>query len=301
MKSSIARRLTAVAGVGAMATALALAGVGTAVAKDKGGQGQCAPLQLKFSTDGGSTWITDGTLTAAPTSVKVKLTGSVTAGCVYPVSLAAYKTHGPTWETSGKQVFLAVTQTILSGDERQATLKVKGVKKSTCFGQIDLYGSNKVYDGKSGALPHYPNSVTPKNLIANWNGAFKGCEGGGETPPPSNPPSGSPSDSATPSDSPTDSPAPSDSPTPTGSPTGTPSGGASPSPSASASSGAPAPVDTAAPSGTPVAQPESSTPALADTGSDSTQTTAFIAAGAALVVGGAGTVVLARRRNRTHA
>ncbi|MGQ4516911.1 LAETG motif-containing sortase-dependent surface protein [Streptomyces sp. DW26H14] len=295
MQSSFARRLIGAAGVGSMAAALTLAGVGTASAHghDGGGQGHCGPLQLQFSSDGGSTWTKNDTLSAAPSSIVVKLDGKATKGCAYPVSLAAYKAEGPTWESSGTQTFLGVDQATLSDKNPQATLTVKGIDKSTCFGQIDLYGNNKVYDGKSGALPHYPDSYTPTDLIAHWNGKFDKCEqGGGGTTPPSSP---APSDSSTPPPSGSTSPStgPSDS--------ASPSAPASSTPSASPSSSAPAVGATAAPSGTPVAQPVSSTPTLAETGSNSSQTTTFVAAGAALVVIGAGAVVFTRRRNRTQA
>jgi LPXTG-motif cell wall-anchored protein len=286
-----------------MAAALTLAGVGTASAHDKGGHGTCGPAQLKFSVDGGS-WTTNDTIGGAPTSIKVKLAGNPTKGCEYPVSLAAYKTDGPSWETSGTQVFLGVDQGTLSTKTREVTLAVKGIDKSTCFGQIDLYGNNKVYDGKSGALPHFPDSYTPTDLIAHWNGSFDKCDQGGGSTPPSSPP-------ATPPTTPPTTPPASDTPPPSGStsPSTSPSDSTSPSssapasdtPSASPSSSAPAVADTAAPSGTPVAQPVSSTPTLAETGSNSSQTTTFVAAGAALVVIGAGAVVFTRRRNRTQA
>ncbi|WP_329456489.1 LPXTG cell wall anchor domain-containing protein [Streptomyces sp. NBC_01497] len=285
-----------------MAAALTLAGVGSASAHDKGGQGQghCGAVQLKFSTDGGNSWTTNDTIGSAPSSIQVKLTGNVTKGCDYPVSLAAYKADGPSWESSGTQVFLGVDQATLSKGTKQATLQVKGIDKSDCFGQIDLYGNNKVYDGKSGALPHYPDSYTPTDLIAHWNGAFDKCDQGGGSTPPSSPPATPPT---SPPATPPSSPPVSDTPSPSTSDSTSPSPSTSDStaPSASPSSSAPAVADTAAPSGTPVAQPVSSTPTLAETGSNSSQTTTFVAAGAALVVIGAGAVVFTRRRNRTQA
>ncbi|WP_282961639.1 LAETG motif-containing sortase-dependent surface protein [Streptomyces montanisoli] len=290
-----------------MAAALSLAGVGTASADDGGQGAHCDNVHVKFSTDGGHHWRQDGMLTdpVAPTSIVVKLDGHVTRGCEYKISLATYKTEGKTWADSGTQSFLDVDHATLSRKNKSATLQVKGINNSVCFGQIDLYAGDTVYDGKtpSTALPHYPDSATPEDLITAWNGAYPDCDknGGGDTPP-----STGPSDSTPPSTGPSDSTTP-----PSGSDTTPPSTGpsdtTSPSPSTSASTGtpstspsssAPAVGATTAPSGTPVAQPVSSTPTLAETGSNSSQTTTFIAAGAALVVIGAGAVVFTRRRNR---
>ncbi|WP_051840267.1 LPXTG cell wall anchor domain-containing protein [Streptomyces sp. NRRL F-5126] len=290
-----------------MAAALSLAGVGTASAHGhdhgghghKGGGGHCSAVQLKYSTDGGQHWTRGDTIGNAPKSIVVKLDGNVTKGCAYPISLAAYQTDGPDWAHSGTQVFLGVDQATLSSKNPKATLTVNGLKDSACFGQIDLYGNNTVYDGKSGKLPHYPDSATPTDLIAHWNGQYKpDCDhngGGGDTPPPSGTPSTGPSDTSSPSTGPSDTSSPSTGPSDTTSPS--PSTSASTgTPSTSPSSSAPAVGATAAPSGTPVAQPVSSTPTLAETGSNSSQTTTFIAAGAALVVIGAGAVVFTRRR-----
>ncbi|WP_308117369.1 LAETG motif-containing sortase-dependent surface protein [Streptomyces fuscigenes] len=296
-----------------MALAVSLAGVGTASAHGKGGgQGHCSAVQLKFSTDGGNSWTRNDVINTAPSSIQVKLEGKVTKGCAYPVSLAAYKTDGPTWDTSGTQVFLGVDQATLSKDNDHATLQVKGIDKSTCFGQIDMYGNNTVYDGKSGALPHFPDSYTPTDLIAHWNGAFEDCDkGGGETTPPAGggettPPAGGGETTPPAGGGETTPPAGGGETTPPagGGETTPPAGGDTTppaTPSSSPSSSAPAVADTAAPSGTPVAQPVSSTPTLAETGSNSSQTTTFVAAGAALVVIGAGAVVFTRRRNRTQA
>jgi LPXTG-motif cell wall-anchored protein len=290
-----------------MAAALTLAGVGTASAHDRGGEGHCGPVQLQYSTDGGH-WTKSDWMRSAPTSVEVKLTGKATKGCSYPVSLATYKTEGSSWETSGTQTFLGVDQATLSKEKPRATLQVKGLDKTVCNGQIDLYGNNKVYDGNNGTkLPHFPDSTSPENLISHWNGEFEDCNKGGESMPPApgggddnntTPPTGG-DDSTPPSDENTTPPAEGGSdvtPTPTASTpaSGTPSASASPSSSAPAGGGA-------GPSGTPVAQPVSDTPVLAETGSDSSQTTTFVAAGAALVVIGAGAVVFTRRRNRTQA
>ena len=55
----------------------------------------------------------------------------------------------------------------IDGEHRSGTLSVDIAK---CYGQTDLYKGSKRYDGVDGALPHYPDSVTPQGLIAYSNG-----------------------------------------------------------------------------------------------------------------------------------
>ncbi|MEO5949333.1 MAG: S-Ena type endospore appendage, partial [Candidatus Saccharimonas sp.] len=107
------------------------------------------------------------------TTATVKLTSAAAAQnktCI--VSLNSYETDGPSWDTSGTQVFIDHDQVTLSIHHSQGYLEVKSPK---CFGQTDLYVGSTKYDGKDGPLPHYPNSVVPANNIAWWNGGHK-CE-----------------------------------------------------------------------------------------------------------------------------
>jgi LPXTG-motif cell wall-anchored protein len=302
-------------GLGSITAALSLAGIGTAHAD---GGDQCGQLSIEHSQDGGQSWSTGGRIDGgtAPAKITVRLKGDVGKGCEYAVSLASYSAEGATWDTSGTQAFLGWDTTKLTGDNREHTLDVSAFAPS-CFGQIDLYGNGNKYDGsdQDHALPHYPDSLTPPDLITAWNGGSP-CTTASPSPSDSTTASPSPSDTASssPSESPTDttSPSPSDSPTDTGSPS--PSDTGSPSPSDTATSTAPV-ADTSSPAsptagstappvGTPVVKPASDTTAsssgdLAETGGNSSQTVAFAAGGAALLVVGGGAVVLTRRRNRT--
>ena len=88
------------------------------------------------------------------------------------VSLNSYATDGPSWDTSGTQVFIDHDQVTLTMQHPKGNLEVKS---PTCYGQTDLYLGSTKYDGEDGALPHYNNSVVPMNLIAHWNGGHK-CE-----------------------------------------------------------------------------------------------------------------------------
>ncbi len=83
------------------------------------------------------------------------------------VSLNSYKTDGPTWPTSGTQVFVDHDQITIDKNTTSGTLVVD---KPSCYYQTDLYWGSTRYDGVDGALPHYPNSPTPNNLIAARNG-----------------------------------------------------------------------------------------------------------------------------------
>ncbi len=254
-----------------MAVALTAIGAGSAEASAHS-HSQCGQVHIEHSVDGGSTWTTNGRMDGdhMPVTVQVRLTGDVMDGCSYPVSLSSYSAEGPTWQNSGMQGFLGWATTTLSKDQTSATLDVSQ-NAPTCFGQIDLYGNATKYDGVSGALPHYPDSATPTDLITAWNGGHA-CA---TTPTPPTAPT--PSASA---------PTPSASAPAVGST-------ASPSPSVSA-------VSTTPPSGTPQVPPVSTTPKgnLAETGSNSSETTTITAAAAALVVVGGGAVVMTRRRKR---
>ncbi len=87
------------------------------------------------------------------------------------VSLNSYLTNGPSWATSGKQVLNDHVSARLTSANPTAVLKVKA---APCYYQNDLYFGTTRFDGVDGALPVYPNVVTPKNLIAAFNGG-KAC------------------------------------------------------------------------------------------------------------------------------
>lgn len=104
-------------------------------------------------------------------NASVKYTGKeLCVGVSKTVSLNSYGTDGPTWETSGTQVFVDHDQFTVDKDHTSGTLTVTAPK---CFYQTDLYWGSTRYDGVDGALPHYPDSVTPAGLIDHRNGGKK--------------------------------------------------------------------------------------------------------------------------------
>jgi LPXTG-motif cell wall-anchored protein len=320
---SLTRRAIGAAGLGAITVALSVAGIGTAQANGQD-DGNCGDSHIQLSLDGGQTWIGNGRIgDPAPTRITVRLTGEVGGDCSYAVSLASYSAEGPTWETSKTQAFLGWDTFKLTKDTPQHTLDVSG-SAPTCFGQIDLYGNGNKYDGsdKDHALPHYPDSYTPTDLIAYWNGG-QACTTPSPSPSDTTPvPSDTPTTPQSPTDTPSTTPAsPTDTPTatptdtvspttsPSDTPSSTPSDSATPTPSATTT----APVGaTAAPSPSSTGKGELPTtsvikPAsvstgsgnLAETGGNGSQTAVFAAGGAALLLVGGGAVYLTRRRNRT--
>ena len=236
----------------------------------------------------------------APGTVEVRLAPGQTVGdnCKYPVSLAEYTTEGPNWYTSGLQtlvdhatVYLGA-EDLAGSDDSKRTWQKLSVKSPDCYGQIDLYGDDVIYDGKSGdghgPAPYQPdNVVTPYHLIAAWNGGDKSC-----TPEqPSSPtPPASPS---TPPDSPSSPPAsqPPAETTP-------PATSTTPPPSSSTPPTTPdvPPLESTPPT-TPGPSPSESTPPLAETGSSAP--VGPIAGGAAAVIAlGAAALYGTRRRAR---
>jgi LPXTG-motif cell wall-anchored protein len=251
-----------------MAAALTALGTGSAIAAQS--HSECGRVSIEHSVDNGASWTTNGRMDGAhvPATVQVRLTGDVQEGCSFSVSLASYSAQGPTWQTSGTQAFLGWATATLTKSQPTATLDVSQ-HAPTCYGQIDLYGNGTKYDGVTGALPHYPDSATPTDLISAWNGGTA-CS---STPTPPSTPTPAPS-----------TPAPTQS-APAVAPT------ASTAPST-------APVSTKPPVGTPQVPPTSTKPTgnLAETGSNSSETTIVAGSAAALVVIGAGAVVATRRR-----
>jgi len=218
-------------------------------------------------------------------TVNIHAVGTVPENCTFSFSLNSYTAQGPTWPTSGTQALLDHQSITLSKGNPSGALTVA---KPPCYGQTDLYTGTAKFDGIDGALPHYPNVVTPTGLISYSNGG-SACQAPSSSPsqpvasesvPPSDSPSPSesasvpPSDSPSPSESasvppsdgpspsestpvqsesipPSDSPSPSDSASPSASPSDSPSASPSTSPSAS-------PSDSASPSASPSSKPSSS-------------------------------------------
>ncbi|WP_343243797.1 hypothetical protein [Streptomyces sp. SID13726] len=272
-----------------------LIGAASASATPAGGC-QSATVQYRIvDADGktvGADWTSQGGFhqwTSAPGTVEVRLAPGQTVGddCKYPVSLAGYTTEGPNWPTSGYQVLVDHATVYLGkddvGDTERTWQKLK-VKTPDCYGQIDLYGDDVVYDGKEGdghgPAPYQPdNVVTPYHLIAAWNGGEKSCT-------PDVPSSPTPPPSETPPNTPTPPPAtkpPAEETTP---PATTPPPATSTPPTTPD-----VPPMTSTP---PSPTPSESTPPLAETGSSAP--VGLISGGAALVIAlGAGAVYATRR------
>ena len=121
-------------------------------------------------------------------------------GCEYDFSLASYETQGPTFSTSGQQVFVDHDTDTITEDMRMITL---GVLPAECYGQSDLYKTDEVYDGvRTPRGPSYMPITFDGNMVA-ASGGGTGCdepsEEPSEVPSGSVPPSVNPSESITPS------------------------------------------------------------------------------------------------------
>ncbi|MEV5339592.1 LAETG motif-containing sortase-dependent surface protein [Streptomyces sp. NPDC052676] len=313
---SIARRVTArrLLGTGAAALALSAASFtcasGAWATGTPGGDGwkhggqyqpgtgagtETATDRCQFSLDGtnfhDSVKVDDQNL--KPTADgKVHITVRAAADAsTCTASLASYLAHGPTFATSGEQVFVDFdTVTVKPG--ATDTLDI-AVPDAGCFAQIDLYRGAVKYDGKldaddgfvHGELPKGPDRPVIKDkLIAAWNGGTKDCTT--ESPAPSEP---APSASE---------PAPSTSaPAPE---TSAPAEPSAPAEETSPESSAPAESESPAPSTeSPAATPNGGGEDLAETGASSATTPIAIGA-AALLAAGAGFVVVSRRRRATR-
>ncbi|MFF3963649.1 LAETG motif-containing sortase-dependent surface protein [Streptomyces griseorubiginosus] len=222
--------------------------------------------------------------------VKVRAAGDATT-CT--ASLASYLAHGPTFATSGEQVFHDFDSVTVKAGAVD-TLDV-AIPDAGCFGQVDLYRGNTKFDGKLDAKDGFPHGDLPKGpdhpvikdkLIAAWNGGTKDCTTT-ETTPPATPPATETTPPASESTPPaSESTPPTSESTPPASET---PGTDSPTPSASESTstpGAPTPNGGGGDN-------------LAETGASSN--TPLIAGGAAvLLAGGAGIVLATRRRKATR-
>jgi hypothetical protein len=255
---------------------------------------QTATVQYRIA-DGD--WTSQGGLNlwkTAPGTVEVRLAPGQTVGegCKYPVSLAEYTTEGPDWYHSGHQTLVDKATVYLTAadiageDDAKRTWQKLSVKAPDCYGQIDLYGDDVIYDGGTGEghgpAPYEPdNVVTPYHLIAAWNGGEKAC---------------TPSTPDTPTPTPSE-PAPS---TPTTPAASTPPADTSTPPTTPKPSTTPPTTPDVPPlqSTPPTPTPSESTPPLAETGSSTP--VGMIAGGAALVLAlGAGTMYAAGRRRRS--
>lgn len=308
---SIARRVTVrrLLGTGAATLALCASGASAAWATGPGGDGwnhggtykpgtgagtETGTDRCQFSLDGvnffDSVKVDDQNL--KPTDdgkVHIKVRAAQDAATC-TASLASYIAHGPTFATSGEQIFVDFdTVTVKPGQTDSLDI---AVPDAGCYAQIDLYRGATKFDGKldandgfeHGELPKGPDRPVIKDkLIAAWNGGTKDCTTEPSTPPSTPPASTPPASESTPPAS--ESTPPASESTPPASETPSTS---TPTPSASESTTTPAPT------------PNGGGGDLAETGGSSA--TGPIAIGAAvLLAGGAGIVLATRRRKATRA
>ncbi|KUO21286.1 LAETG motif-containing sortase-dependent surface protein [Streptomyces dysideae] len=215
--------------------------------------------------------------------IKVRTAGNATT-CT--ASLASYLAHGPSFGTSGEQVFVDFdTVTVKPGQTDSLDI---AVPDAGCFAQIDLYRGSVKFDGKldandgfeHGDLPKGPDRPVIKDkLIAAWNGGTKDCTVTESEPPTSPTPTPSTPETTQPPAEETTPPA--DETTPPASETPATD---TPTPSASES--------TTAPATTPNGGGD-----LAETGGSSA--TGPIAIGAVALLAGGAAMVVATKRRRT--
>ncbi|MDN5384925.1 LAETG motif-containing sortase-dependent surface protein [Streptomyces sp. LB8] len=207
-------------------------------------------------------------------------------------SLASYLAHGPTFATSGEQVFVDFdTVTVKQGQTDSLDI---AVPDAGCFAQIDLYRGAVKFDGKldandgfeHGELPKGPDRPVIKDkLIAAWNGGTKDCtaaEAEPEPEAPSTPPSSASAEPSAPAG---------DTTTPAGE---TPAEPESPS---SEPSGTPVPSASESTAAAPAPSPNGGSGDLAETGGGSNA--GLIAGGAAVLLAGGAAIVYATRRRTT--
>ncbi|MEU6373646.1 LAETG motif-containing sortase-dependent surface protein [Streptomyces sp. NPDC046909] len=203
-------------------------------------------------------------------------------------SLASYRAHGPTFATSGEQVFHDFdTVTVKAGGTDTLDIAIPDLG---CYAQVDLYRGATKFDGKldandgfqHGDLPKGPDHPVIKDkLIAAWNGGTKDC-------------------TSQPSPTPTPTPSASES-TPAEETTPPASESETPTPSASESTPADEDTPSASTSTTaPAATPNGDTGDLAETGANS-NTPVIVGGAAVLLLGGAGIVLATRKRRATRA
>ncbi|WP_031483124.1 LAETG motif-containing sortase-dependent surface protein [Streptomyces bicolor] len=199
-------------------------------------------------------------------------------------SLASYLAHGPTFATSGEQVFVDFdTVTVKPG--QTDTLDI-AVPDAGCFAQIDLYRGAVKFDGKfeandgfeHGDLPKGPDRPVIKDkLIAAWNGGTKDCTT--EPPATEEPPATPPAEPSQPASEEPSTPAEETTPPASETPSTE-----TPTPEPSDSTSAPAP------------SPNGGDGDLAQTGGSSA--TGPIAVGAVVLVAGGAAFLVASKRRR---
>ena len=117
-------------------------------------------------------------------------------GCEYDFSLASYETQGPTFSTSGQQVFVDHDTDTITEDMLTITLEVLPAK---CYGQSDLYKTDEIYDGvRTPRGPSYMPITLDGNMVA-ASGGGTGCDEPSEEPSETSSGSVPPSESSTPS------------------------------------------------------------------------------------------------------
>lgn len=285
------------------AAALPVLGAGAAYA---GTDDACQSATVQYrivGADGnvvGADWTSQGGFHAwdtVPGTVEVRLAPGQTVGkgCSYPVSLAEYTTEGPNWFVSGHQTLVdkatvRLTAADIAGDDDTGrTWQKLVVQPPTCYGQIDLYGDDVVYDGKEGEghgpAPYEPdNVVTPYHLIAAWNGGDEPCA----PEAPETPSEPTPTSPATPTQPGGEAPPPS-----------TPTTPETPRPSTTPPTTSKVPPAPSTPSAPPAPSPNGGKPPLAETGSSAP--VGLIAGCAAAVVAlGAGVTFAAGRTRRSR-
>lgn len=300
MRRSTKKFIASALGVSAAGLALPVLATGTAHATGT----HCDKVTIEYSLDDGKTWTDDGRMDKAlVTKIQVRIKNDdVQKGCDYAVSLASYSAEGPTWETSGAQKFLGWDTTKLNKSKKSDTLDVTS-SAPKCFGQVDLYGNGKKYDGVENPLPHFKDAPFPTELITAWNGG-KACEDTPTTPPTTPATSKPPTDEGTKTPPPTGTPTTTPSngtkaPPTSGTPTTTPSDDDSKTPPPATTQPAPGGGDSTPPVGTPEVPPmtEVANAELAETGGNDNTAVIIGTAAGALLVGGAGVLVWNRRRN----
>src|SRR4051812_14496146 len=130
-------------------------------------------------------------------------------------SLASYLAHGPSFGTSGEQVFVDFDSvTVKPGQTESLDI---AVPDAGCYAQIDLYRGAVKFDGKldakdgfeHGDLPKGPDHPVIKDkLIAAWNGGTKDCTSTESATPTPSAPESAPAQPSTPAEE-TATPAPS--------------------------------------------------------------------------------------------
>jgi hypothetical protein len=291
-------RYTTMLGVGAVALVAPMI-VPTVAHAGADSKTKCGSAVIEWSADDGKTWSRAGLLGDLLTKVSVRIADDVPKSCKYSVSLASYSTDGPSWKTSGTQRYLGSDKVSLSGKNKPAKLDI-AKHAPPCFGQVDLYGNDKVFDGKKNPLPKYPDAKFPTDMIAGWNGGKK-CAPPTTAPPSTAPPTTKPPTTTPPTTTPPTTMPPTTRPPTTAPPTTAPPTTkpptATPAPSTAPPTTQPPVVEETTPpeeQRPPVTSP--SVPGeLADTGADD-KLPIYAAASITAVLLGVGTLVLVRRR-----